>query len=116
MKRIKKLFAILLVIVILTAALSACADRLSGTYAAMGITISFEKDGFTAEKGDVRVSGNYEITEDEEGVQRIYFTFAEGSGAYDSTFQGILTGKDGVLFEKHDTFLRISGIPFELKK
>ena len=111
----KKLLVGMLALLLLLCSLASCAKKLSGSYGAMGITLTFDGTSFSAEKGESRGKGTYEIKEDENGA-RIYFTFAEGSGAYLATFTGILIGEDGVSFEEHEGFIRLAGIPFSEKK
>ena len=114
MKKFGKLLALLLALTLLFA-LASCGGRLEGTYTAAGITLTFDGDTFTAEKGDAKGSGTYEIVEDEEGTLRIVFTFLETEGTYATTFGSILIAPDGVRFDESENYIKVAGIPFAKK-
>lgn len=101
--------------VVLLFALSSCGGRLEGTYTAAGITLTFDGDTFTAEKGEAKGSGTYEIVEGEDGNMRIVFTFITAEGSYATTFGSILISPDGVRFDESENYIKVAGIPFAKK-
>lgn len=115
MKRSVLNIASLVLILALLLGLTACGGGLKGTYTALGITLTFDGDRFEVTKGESSGSGTYRI-EEGEGGSRIYFTFEEGTGTYQSDFSSILVAENGVSFEKQDGYIRIAGIPFAEKK
>lgn len=117
-KNIVKALALLLLLGALLSLFAACGrGALHGTYTALGITLTFDGDRFEVSKGESSSgSGTYKIEENEETGTRIYFTFEEGKGTYQSDFSSILIAENGVAFEKKDGYIRIAGIPFSEKK
>lgn len=93
--------------------LVSCGRALEGTYTAVGITLTFDGDTFTAEKGEAKGSGTYEIIEGEgEDETRIVFTFTTAEGTYATTFGSILISPDGVRFDESESYIKVAGIPF----
>ncbi len=115
MKRSVLNIASLVLIFALLLGLTACGGGLKGTYTALGITLTFKGDRFEATKGESSGSGTYRI-EESDGGDRIYFTFEEGEGTYQSDFSSILIAENGVSFEKGEGYIRIAGIPFAAKE
>ena len=111
MKHLRRLIALLVLLCMLSLLLCACAHRLDGTYTAVGITLTFDGDTFTAEKGEAKGSGTYEIVEGEDET-RIVFTFTTAEGTYATTFGSILISPDGVRFDESESYIKVAGIPF----
>ena len=110
----RKIIALFLVFLLLFS-LASCGKRPQGTYTAAGITLTFEGDTFTVEKGDAKGSGTYEIVEAEDGTMRIFFTFGQAEGSYATTFSSILISPDGGRFDMSESYVKIAGIPFAKK-
>ena len=104
MKKVFKVFALLLVVALTVCMFTACSKKLSGSYSdSLGIT-TYAFDGsdvkLTINGGifkDIVLEGTYEISEDEEGKEIITFVFPsdeEDAEDYSGTHT-FVEGKEG---------------------
>ncbi len=117
MKKSVRILALVMALTLLTLALVACGNTLSGSYTKQGLlantTLEFSGKNVTISVGSLEAKGTYEIEDD-----KITITLAEDEDdtKLDAAIKGVINELLGTKsFEKTDDGIKIGGVEYKKK-
>ena len=120
MRKVVRIMAVVMVVLMVTLVLAACGKTLSGTYSAETfgtgktfefsgnkVSVTYKVVGFNSDP----IEGTYEIKDD-----KITFDFVDESDVENDDLKSFLSGLQGSLdFEEGDGYIKIGGVKYEKK-